>query len=165
MRAVCRTESVADIIVGKISEFLGEFFAVLGLFAAAETGVLKKNDVAGLHGLDGLRGFLAGHVVISDKYDFLAELLRETRGDRSKGFALVRAIFDFAKVRAKDDLRAFADELFDGRKSRNDTGLVRDDAVLQRHVEIAADKHSLAVQIFEIINCFLLHVFLSSYSS
>ena len=75
MRTVRRTERVADIVVGKISEFLGEFFAVLGLFAAAEPGVLKEDNVAGLHGLDGLRGFFAGHVVISDKYDFLAELL------------------------------------------------------------------------------------------
>ena len=152
MGSVGGAECVADIIVSQVSQFFGELFAVLGLFFAAEAGVLKEDHIAVLHLGNCLGRSFAGDVVIGNKDDFLAELLGQALCDRCQGFALVRPVLDFAEVRAEDDFRAALDELADGRKRSDDTGLVGDLAVLQRDVEIAADQDALALNVLKVFN-------------
>ena len=60
-------------------------------------------------------------------------------------------------MRAEDDLRVVLDEILYRRESADDALVVGDDAVLQRDVEVAADKTSLAGY-FDILNRFLVVV-------
>ena len=130
MRSVGRTESVANVIVGQFSQLFAEFFAVLRLFRAAETGVLQQNNVAVLHRCNRCGRFLAGHVIIGNEFHFLAQLLGQSGRYGSQGLAFVGAVFHLAQMGAEDHLAAVVDQLLDGGQSRYDTGFVGDHAVL-----------------------------------
>ena len=52
-----------------------------------------------------------------------------------------------AEVRAEDDLGLVAEGVFDGGESFADAGVVGDDAVLQRDVEVDADEDALVGQV------------------
>ena len=158
MRSVGAAECIAYIVICKISQFfckaLSCFFR-LGLFLASETGILQKDDVSVLHLGNSLGCCLSGNIVIGDELDFLAELLGQACGNRCQRLALVRALLYFAKMGAEDDLCAFPNQLVDGGECSNDTGLVGDLPVLQRYVEIAADKDSLSLCV-DVINGLLI---------
>ena len=145
------TERVAYIVVAEVSEFLGKCLAVLGLLRTTETGVLKKNNIALVHSSYSSRCVSTGHVVASNEGNLLAELLGEALSNGSKALTLVGAVLNLAEMRAKDNLCAVVKKLVDRRKSRNNTGLVGDDTVLERNIEIAANKDSLALRV-EIVN-------------
>ena len=152
--SVSGTESIADIVVAELSKLFCELLASLaglGLFLASETGVLKEDDIAFVHSCNSCCCISAGYVVISDEFDFLAELLGKSCCNGSKRLTLVGAVLNFAEVGAKDDLAAIVDELLDRRQCSHDTGLICDNAALKRNVEIASDKNSLALYV-DIIN-------------
>ena len=69
-------------------------------------------------------------MIISNEFYFLAKLLGKTLCNRCKGLALVRAILYFSKMGAENYLSAVSDQLLDGRKCCNDTGLICDHAIL-----------------------------------
>ena len=100
------------------------------------------------------RSVSARYIVIGNEGYLLSELLGETLCNGSKALTLIGAVLYLAQVRAKDNLCAVIQKLVDGRKSCNDTGLVGDNAVLERNVEIAANQYSLACCI-KIVNGFL----------
>ena len=154
MCSVGRTECVAYIVIAKIGKFLAESLAVLGLFGTTETGVLKKNNLTGLHLGNSLRGSLTGYVVIGNKLNGLTELLGKTLCNRCKALVLVGAVLYLSEMGAKDNLSAVIKELVDGRKRSNDTGIVGDYAALKRNVEITANQYSSALS-GKIVNGFL----------
>ena len=92
MCSVRRTKGIAYVIVCQVSQLFAELFTVLGLLFAAETGILKKHDVTLAHSLHSLGSSLAGHIVIRHKIYFLAQLLRQSLGNRSQRLTLVRAV-------------------------------------------------------------------------
>ena len=96
MSPVGGTECITYIIVCQVSQFFTERFAVLGLFFAAETGILKQHHIAFAHLCHSFGGCLAGYIVICYKVYFLAQLLRQPLGNRSQGLSLVGAILYLA---------------------------------------------------------------------
>ena len=98
----------------------------LGLFLAAEPGVLQENDVAVLHLCDSLGCCISGDMIVGDELDFLAELLGKALCNRCQGLTLVGSILDLAEMGAEDDLCALIDQLLNGGQSGNDTGLIGD---------------------------------------
>ena len=130
MCSVGGTECVAYIVVCEVSQLFAELFAVLCLLSSAETGVLKKNDISLFHCVYSLCCSFAGYVVIGYENNFFSEFLRKALCNRSQGFSLVRAIFYFSKVGAKNHFAAIVDQLLDCRESCVDTCLVCDLTVL-----------------------------------
>ena len=130
MCSVGGTKCVAYIVVSQVSQLFAEFLAVLGLFFAAETGILQKYHIAVCHSLNSLGCCFAGYIVIRYEYNLLAQLLFQSYSNRSQGLTLVGAIFYFAQVRAEDNLCTFVNQLLDSRQSCNNTSLVCDLAIL-----------------------------------
>ncbi len=153
VRAVSGTESVVDKHVRDRSEILAECVDVLCLFRA-ETCIFKKNHVAVLHRGHGGSGIVADHCAVSGELHFLSEQLGEALCDRSEGELLFRTVLRLAEMAAQNDLAAVSDELLDRGKRGDETVLVRDLSVLKRHVEVAAAKYALALDI-DIIYRFL----------
>ena len=154
MCSVSGAECIADIIVSEISELLCKALSCLfrlGLFLASEAGILKKYNVAVLHISNCLCSSFAGYVVIRNKLHFLAELFGQTLCNRCKGLAFVGAVLYLAEMGAKDNLCAFTDQLLDGGKCCDDTGIIRDFAVLHRNIEVASYKDfpALCVKIID----------------
>ena len=123
-------ECITYIVICQISQLFAELLAVLGLFRATETGILKQDNIALFHSLNSLGSCLAGYVVIRYEYNILAQLLGQAYCNRSQRLALVRAILYFAQVGAENHFCALTDQLLDGRQCSHDTGLVGDDTVL-----------------------------------
>ena len=75
------TESIAYIQIGQISQLLAELLAVLSLFLAAETGILKQYYVSVFHcGNCCCCGF-ACYIVISYKVYFPAKFFGQSPGN------------------------------------------------------------------------------------
>ena len=139
--------------VGQVSQLLAELLAVLGLFCAAETCVLKDYDLAVLHLSNSLLCDVACYlVVLGENYLCIYKLSQSVSGSL-QGELLLRAVLRLAEVRAEDNLCAVLDQLVDGRESCGDTVVVGDLAVLHRYVEVNADEHLLAlfIQVFYIL--------------
>ena len=130
MCSVRRAECITYIQISQVSQFFAEFLTVLGLFCAAETGILKQNNVAFLHVLNSLGSCFAGYIVVSYESNLFAQLLGQSLGNRCQRFAFVGAILYLTQMRAKNYLAAIVDQLLDGRQSCNDTGIVSDFTVL-----------------------------------
>ena len=154
MRSVGRTECVHyEDAVGKVSQFLAELLAVLGLFCAAETCVLENNDLAVLHLSNSLLCDIACYlVVLCEYYLCIYELCKSVSGSL-QGELLLRTVLRLAEVRAENNLCAVLYQLVDGGESCGDSVVVCDLAVLHGNVEVNADKHLLAldIQIFYIL--------------
>ena len=95
--------------------------------------------------------------MISCKFYFLAKQLGQSSLQPVPGTSSgVRARpLGFAKMGAEDYLSAVSDQLLDGRKCCNHTGLICDLAILQRYVEIASYQDTLAFYV-DIIYRFLI---------
>ena len=155
------SESVVYEYICEGSKFLGECFAVLCLFFAI-TCVLKKNNIAVLHSRNSCFCVLADYIVISCKYNFLAEKFGKACSNRSQRKFRLRLALRLAEVAAKDDLAAVGDQLLDCRKSSDQTILIGDDAGFQRNVEIAAAKNAQAFYVDIINRLFIKHWYQSS---
>ena len=146
MYTMCGSECIVYEYVAQGSQLFGEFLAVLGLFLAI-TGVLKKNNVSVLHGLDSCLGVRSDNLGICSKLDFLAKMLGKTYSYRRKRKLRLRLTLRLAKMRAEDNLSAVGDQFFDGGKCSHDTVFVCDLSVLQRNVKVAADQDSLSLNV------------------
>ena len=63
----------------------------------------------------------------------------------------VRAALRPAEMGEQDDLGALVGELEDGRRDALDAGRVGDLAVGDRHVEVDADQHALALDVADVV--------------
>ena len=144
------TESVIDKDICQRSKLLGEFLAVLGLFGSV-AGVLKQNHIPVLHGFDSCLCVRADNIIVRCKLYFLSEQLAQACSNRSQGKLRIRNSLRFSKMRAKDNPSTVCNQLLDRRKCCYQTVLIRDLAILQRNVEVAADQNSLAFYV-DVIN-------------
>ena len=129
MSSVGRTECIAYIVICQVSQLFTKLLSVLGLLCAAETGILKQNNITVFHSLNCLCSCLTGYIVICYKYYILTQLLGQAYCNRSQGLTLVRAILHFAQMGTENDFCTFTDQLLNGRQCSHDTGLIGDDAV------------------------------------
>ncbi len=150
-----RTERIAYIQIRKISQLLRELLSVLCLFLAAETGILKQDNVSLLHVLNCLCRSLACYIVIRYENNLLAELLGQSLCNGCERLLLVGTFLYLAEVGAEDYPAAVVNQLLNGRQRRYDSRLVRNLAVLQRYVEVTSYQNSLSLRI-DIINRFLI---------
>ena len=145
-------EGIVDKDVGQRAEVFGKRRVIVGLFRTV-TGVFQKDNVAVFHGFHSRFGVGADDVVIFGKRDRLTEELGKTFGNRRKRELRFRFAFRFAEMRAKNDFAAVGNQFLDGGKSRHKTVFIRNDAILQRNVEVAAAEDSLAGHV-NVINGF-----------
>ena len=138
VRAVGGAEGVVDVDIGELRE-RGRELRVVGRLARVEAQVLEQQHVAVAQLADGLLGDRPDavgrprHGPAEQVGQVLAHGLQ--RGGRV-GLALRPA-----EVRAQDHARAALAQQRDRRQRRADARVVRDRAVLQRHVEVDAAEH------------------------
>ncbi len=148
--AVGAAEGVVDVDVAEGGEFFGEG-GVVGLFFGMEAEVFEQEGLAGFE----VGGHLAGDcadavggegyvfVVAEDVVEQDAEVVDDgAEAHGGDGLAL-----GAAEVRAEDDLGLVAERVLDGGEGLADAGVVGDDAVLERDVEVDADEDALVGEI------------------
>ncbi len=170
--AVRRAEGVVAVDVAVGSELLGHFLArglerrLLGLIllfrqvdallrvvlldlavlGLVEARVLEKHDFTRLERLDDV----VRRQTVRRELDFLPELSGELFRDGLEAeFRLVTLAFRTPEVAHENQAAALFQHILDGRKRRNDAGIVRNlaGAVLShRHVEVHAHHYTLARQ-------------------
>ena len=141
------SERVIDKNICQGSQILGEGIFILGLFLA-ETCVLQKDNVPILHLIHSCADIVIHNNGAGNEFHFLSEKFGEAGGHRRKRLCLfILLCFHLAQMRAEDNFAAVSDQFLNSRKSSNQTVLVRNLSVLERHVEIAADKHALSLYI------------------
>ena len=145
MGTVRRPERVVHVDVGERGE-LGRERRVVLLFLGMEAKVFEQHDVAaGLRLGDGLPCRFTN--AVAREHDLPPEERREVRRDRLEAVFRVRLAFRTTQVRGEDDGGALVERVLDGRQRRAHAGVVADDAVLERHVEVDADENALALEI------------------
>ncbi len=147
-----RAESVEheDIAVG--SELLCDLRIVL-LLALVEADILEDEDVARLDLGDGLLSLLAVGVV--DELHVVASELSELLGCRLEGELGLGAIaLGAAEMAHEHDAGTVLLQILDRRDSGLDAGVIRDNAVLQGHIEVDAHEDALALDV-DVANCLL----------
>ena len=150
MGSVSSTKSVIDKNICQGSKLLGELLPVLGLLCSV-AGVLKQNYIPVLHRFNSSLCIRSDNIIVRCKLYLLSEQLAQTRSNRSQGKLRIRNSLRFSKMRAKDDPSTVCNQLLDCRKCCYQTVLVRDLAILQRNVEVAANQNSLAFYV-DVIN-------------
>ena len=155
MCPVRRTECVAYIQISQISQLFAEFFAVLGLFLAAKTGILKQNYIPFLHGFHSIGCSLTGYVVVSNEHNLFTQFLGQSLCNGSQRLAFVGTILYFAQVGAQNHLAAVVNQLLNRGHCSHNTCLVRNLAVLQRNVKVTSYQNSLTLCI-DVIYGFLI---------
>ena len=146
VRAVRRAEGVVDKEVGVHGELLGELL-VVGLLLRVEAGVLQQHHVAVLHLSNGLAH---GHAdAVGNQRHGHAQELREAGGDGGQGELGLVAALGATQVGGQQHLGALAHQVLDGRHGSADARVVRDPvgALFDRHVQVHADEHTLALQV------------------
>ena len=148
--AVRAAEGVVDVDVAQRGELLGEG-RIVGLLFRVEAEVLQQQGLAGLELLRHLQRDVADAVgregdVLRD-VEHLLQQLAQARDQRAQAHGLDRLALGPAEVRAENDLGLVAQRVLDGRQRLADASVVGDDAVLQRDVEVHADKHALVGKI------------------
>eukprot|EP00968_Pinguiococcus_pyrenoidosus_P000792 scaffold47_cov258-Pinguiococcus_pyrenoidosus.AAC.119 len=139
------TESVIDEEVEGGSELLGEGRLVGGLLRV-EADVLQEDAVAVGHTLNHGLDFIA-HAVRSHLH-FLLEQLGQAASHGSQAELVLGSVLGAAEVGRKGDLGTLLHEGLDGRHGGADAGVIGDGLAVQGHVEVAANEHRLALEVF-----------------
>ena len=141
-------ESVVDINVRQRRQRLGEFGIVLGFFLV-EADVFDNHDLARLesrrHGVGLFPDDVGGEL------DLAVHQLGQAFGHRGQGaFFLGFLILRTAQMGTEDHRRAVIHQILDGGNGFPNALIVRNDTVVERHVEVAAHQHlfSLDVDVF-----------------
>ena len=143
-------EGVVDVDVAEAGELFRER-GIVGFFFGMEAEVFEQERLAGFE----VGGHFAGDcadavggegyvlVVAEDVIEQAAKM-----GDEgAEAHGLDRLALGAAEVRAEDDLGLVAESVLDGGEGLADAGVVGDDAVLERNVEIDADEDALVGEI------------------
>src|SRR5690606_15345994 len=105
-----------------------------------EADILQQADL--------VRRQLEALAPVADQGDFPAEQLRQmVRHRLQRKLPGERSLLGTAKVGHQNDAGAFFQGMFYGRQGGADAGIAGYPAVPDRHVEILADKHALAVEV------------------
>ena len=153
MRPVRCTKCVVDIDIRQGSKLLGKF-GVVFLFLRIEAGIFEKHDVAGLHRGARLFDFRA-YAVVHER-DGLAELFGERLRHGREGKLGVGLALRAAEVAREDDHRALVNEVFYGRQSSDDAGVVADFAlVVEGNVEVHAHEDFFALEVYILYSLYL----------
>ena len=156
MSAVRCSECVVYEYIRKRSKLLAECFNVL-CFLCSEACVFKKNNVAVLHLCNSLPRIFADNIVISGKNNLLAKLFRKSFCNGCKRKFFFRLTLGLAHMRAKDNLCALVNKVFDSRHCAHDSVFVRYISVsVKRHVKIATHQNALAGNV-NVLNSFFVH--------
>ena len=143
MGAVSRGKGVIDIEIAEPGQRRCKS-RVIGFLAGLKTGVLQQQNIAIAHIGDGGSSIIPDQVI--DKINGLAEQVSERLRHRLQRQTGDAATLGATEMRQQDYFRAgFAQEI-NGRQGRLQTGIVGDDPILHRHVEIDAHEHALAGQ-------------------
>jgi len=138
-----RAERVVHVEVEPGRELLRERGIVLLLFGM-EPHVFEHHDIPRLHRADGL---LHGRTHrFAEKRDLPFGDLREPLRDRRERKLGVGSLWA-PQVRDQPDRRAALDERAESGKSRADACVIRDLAVLERHVEVDTHEGALAADV------------------
>ena len=174
MGAVSGSERIVAVDVAVGSELLGEFLLLflesgfrslelfigltvflfqLGLLFFVVAGVLEHEDFARLEGLD----LVVGGGAVRSESNGLAEKLGEVVGDDLEGGVRGDALFIGAShVAHENEAAALFENVFDGGESALDAGVVLDDSVFDRHIEVDAHDNAFAFEI-DVTQSFLVH--------
>src|SRR5512139_392502 len=143
MCAVRGRERVVHPDVAKLRQFRNESGIVLFL-ARMKARVLEADDVAGLHGADRARCWLANAVI--------GELDRPLNDACDLGSDWFEGLLGIASLRPaemgkQNDLATFVGELGYRRRRAFDTRGVGHDAILDRHVQVDTQQNALTLHV------------------
>ena len=144
MGAVGGAEGVVDVDLGAAGEGLGEA-GLVGFLGGVKAGVFQQQHLAGLQG--GAQGgdFLAD--AIRGEHHHLAEDFAEQRRGRGQRELRIGPALRPAEVGAEDQLRTAGEQMLDRRNRALDAGVIGDDAVLERDIEVHTHEDFLAVDV------------------
>lgn len=125
MCAVCSTKCIVHIDITQGCQILAERLTVLG-FLGTVTGVLKQNNLAILHRLNGCLCVRSNHFRIGCKFHFLSQKFRQTNGYRCQRQLRLRLSLRFTKVGAENYLSTVRNQFFDRRKRCHQTVFIGD---------------------------------------
>ena len=147
MCTVSRTESVhyEYFVVNEFRKFLSEFFAVLGFFVAAETGVFENYDVAFCHFSNCLLSVFANNGIVLSESNLSAYKLCKSCSSGSQRELVFGTVLGLAEVRAQNNLCTVFNQLVDGGKCSGNSVVVGDLTVLKRNVKVNSDKDLFAL--------------------
>ena len=153
MCAVCCSKCIVAVDIAIGSESLCEL-RVIALLFLVESDILKKKDLARLECLDFLLNLWSDY--IRSELHFLSEKLRELCCDRSKGEVRILLSLRASEVCHNNKGSTVVKDVLDCRECCLDSCSIRYDAVLERYIEIDADKDFLSLEI-RFIDCIKLH--------
>ena len=146
VRAMRRAERVVDVGVAETSERAGEARLLLRLLLPrVEAQVLQQQHLTWPERARCPLG-RGAHAVV-DEGDLLAEPLGQALAHRAQAQLGPRHALRTTEVAHQHHRRAVLERMADRRQCRDDPCVVRDAAVLDRHVEVDAQEDALACQI------------------
>ena len=145
MGPVRRTERIVHVFFGELGELLRKRRVVL-LFLFVKAQVLEQDDAAvAACGFDGF-GRRCPNTVGRERH-FASEQLLEPRRHRRQAELGSWSTLRPAKMAGEDRQRPLFERVLNGWQRRADAGVVLDDAIFQRDVEVGADEHTFPAQI------------------
>ena len=145
MCSVRGRKGVIDIKVAERGEALGEL-AIVFLLALVIPDVLEHGDLAGLKRIDHALRVIARRSGGEADRDPRHQLLH-LGSDRTERSVRSRLALGAPEMGQNHDPTSLARNLSDGRQDAGQSGRVGNDPVLDRHVEVDADQHALALNI------------------
>ena len=143
MGAMRGAEGVVDVDVGERRELLREAGVVL-LFLGMKPEILEEHDAIRACAVDRGRGRRPDRIL--REFDGTAEQLRQPFRDRPQRKFRVRLPLRPAEMRTQNHRGAAIERVPDRGDRGSDTGVVRDRAVSDRHVEVDAHQHAPALE-------------------
>ena len=141
MGAVSGGEGIIDVDVAEPGQRRGET-GIIGFLAGLETRVLQQQHIAAGHVGDSSGGVVTNQII--NEIDGIADQVSERLRHRLQRQARDAAALGTAEMGQQDHFRTGLAQEFDRRQRRLQAGIVGDDAILHRHIEIDAHQHALA---------------------
>ena len=120
-------------------------------WGSGEAEVLEQEGLAGFELFGHLGGYGADAVGregdIFSGAEHVVEEGAQGIDQRAETEAIDRLAFGAAEVRGEDDFGLVAEAVLDGRDGLDDAGVVEDDAIFQRDVEVDAEEYALVGQV------------------
>jgi hypothetical protein len=143
MGAVRYRKGVIDEDVAERRE-LSDEIGIVALLAGVEPRILQAEHVARPHGIHCGARFLADAIL--GEGNRTAKHIGNSWNERLERMLAVRP-FRTSEMRQQDHLAASCDDVQDGGSRARDAGYIHHLAVLDRHIEIGAQEHPLALDV------------------